>query len=130
MDIIDLNHQKITESTFSFPEFVVAWKNQFIPSAHFWDTVNFRVLWPEWPHHFWPCPPKRFLLSIFVNLYQHIKNQFILSVQKPYNLIGWVHFGLYLRNKIFPKYRICWGTQQILKIYWTSSVKSNNKIFL
>ena len=27
-------------------------KNQFIPSVHFWDTVNFRVLWPDWPHPF------------------------------------------------------------------------------
>ena len=31
----------------------------------------------------------------------------------PYWLIG-EHFGLYLRNKIFPKYRICAGTQQVI----------------
>ena len=32
--------------------------------------------------HFWLCPPKKFFdqLLIFVNLYQHAENQFILSV--------------------------------------------------
>ena len=27
-------------------------KNHFIPSFYFWDTVNFRVPWPDWPHPF------------------------------------------------------------------------------
>ena len=36
MTIFDQAHPKITESTFSFPEFVPA-NNQFIPSVHFWD---------------------------------------------------------------------------------------------
>ena len=36
---------------------------------------------------------------------------------KSCNLIGWEYFGLHLRNKIFPKYRICAGTQQIIKIF-------------
>ena len=34
-------------------------------------------------------------------------------VKKSCNLISWEHFGLYLLNKIFPKYRICAETQQI-----------------
>ena len=42
-----------------------------------------------------------------MNLYQH----------GICNLIGWEDFGLYLRNKIFPKYRICSGTQQMIKIF-------------
>ena len=31
--------------------------------------------------------------------------------------MDWEHSGLYLRNKIFPKYRICAGTQQIKNIF-------------
>ena len=27
-------------------------RNQFIPSIHSWDTVNFRVMWPDWPYPF------------------------------------------------------------------------------
>ena len=33
------------------------------------------------------------------------------------NLTGWEHFGLHLRNRIFPKHRICAGTQQIINIF-------------
>ena len=32
----------------------------------------------------------------------------------PNNLIGWENFCLYLRNKNFPKYGICAGTEQII----------------
>ena len=54
-------------------------KNQFIPSTHSWDTVNFRVLWPDWPHPFLVTPIQNFFdqLLIYVNLYQHAKNQAI-----------------------------------------------------
>ena len=60
-------------------------KNQFIPSAHFWDTVNFRVPWPDWSHPFLNMPtPKIFKhLLICMNLYQHAKNQFIPFVHPP-----------------------------------------------
>ena len=37
----------------------------------------------------------------------------IWFIKKSYNLIGWEHFGPYLINKNFPKYRICAGTWQI-----------------
>ena len=30
---------------------------------HFHDTVNFWVLWPDWPHPFSPCQTKYFLVS-------------------------------------------------------------------
>ena len=52
MAIFALAHPKIIDSTFSFPELVPAWKNHFIPSVHFWDTVSFRVPWPDRPHPF------------------------------------------------------------------------------
>ena len=54
-------------------------KNQFIPSTHSWDTVNFRVLWPGWPHPSLTMPTPKFFdqLLIYVNLCQHVKNQAI-----------------------------------------------------
>ena len=50
-------------------------KNQFIPSIHSWDTVNFRVLWPDWPHPFLTTHIQNFFdqLLIHLNLYQHAK---------------------------------------------------------
>ena len=46
------------------------------------ETANFRVLWPHWPHPFLTMPTQKIFdqLLIFVNLYQHAKNQFIPSV--------------------------------------------------
>ena len=62
-------------------------KNRFIWSVYFWDTVNFRVPWPDKPHPFLTMPTQKFFdqLLIFVNLYQHAKKQFfhlfILEIQ-------------------------------------------------
>ena len=57
-------------------------KNQFIPSFHSSDTVNFRVLSSDWPHAFLTMLTSKIFnhLLICVNLYQHGKNQFIPSV--------------------------------------------------
>ena len=53
MTISDHDYPKITESSFSFPEFVSACqKNQFIFSVNFWDTANFRVQKPDCSHPF------------------------------------------------------------------------------
>ena len=54
-------------------------KNQFIPSTHSWDRVNFRVLQPGWPHPSLTMPTPKFFdqLLIYVNLSQHVKNQAI-----------------------------------------------------
>ena len=46
MTIFYQAHQKIIKSTFSFPEFAPAWKNDFIPPVHFWAP------WPDWSHPF------------------------------------------------------------------------------
>ena len=74
MTIFDHALPKITESTLSFPEFVPACKNQFIPSVQFWDAVNFKVLWPYWSQPFLTKPTQYIFdqLLIFVNLYQKI----------------------------------------------------------
>ena len=34
-----------------------------------------------------------------------------------------ISFGLYLRHKIFPKYRTCTGTQQIISIFIIEQIK-------
>ena len=50
-------YPNIIKVTFSFPEFVAACKR--ISLIHLFiidDTVNSRVLWPEWPHQFLTMP--------------------------------------------------------------------------
>ena len=46
------------------------------------ETTNFRVPRADWPHPFLTMPTQKYFdeLLIFVNLYQHAKNQFIPSV--------------------------------------------------
>ena len=41
----------------------------------------------------------------------------IWLIKKSCNLIGWEHFGTYLRNKDPPKYGICTGAQEIIKVF-------------
>ena len=85
--------------------------------------------------HFWPGPPKshwnNFLFSwicttmqkiifwptfmwICINMQKiRLLHWFVLEIwliKKSCNLIGWEHFGPYLRNQNFPKYGICAGT--------------------
>ena len=76
MPIFDQAQPKIIETTFSFPEFAPSCK-KFIPPIHSWDTANFRVLWPDWPHPFLTMPTQKKIdqLLIYVNFYQHAKNQ-------------------------------------------------------
>ena len=54
-------------------------EKKFITSTHSWDTVNFRVLWPGWPHPSLAMPTRKLFdqLLIYVNLCQHVKNQAI-----------------------------------------------------
>ena len=70
----------LIESTFSFPEFVTAWKTSLIPSVHFLDNV--RVPWPDWPHPFLTLLiPKIFNhLLICAKFYRHAKNQSTPSI--------------------------------------------------
>ena len=43
---------------------------------------------------------------------------------KSWNLIGCDHFGLYLRNKIFIKYRICAATQQLIQNFIKEQIQT------
>ena len=57
-------------------------KNQFIPSVHSSDKVNFRVQSPDWPHPFFTMLTSKIFnhLLICVKLYQHAKNQLVRLV--------------------------------------------------
>ena len=52
-------------------------KNLLIPSVHSSDTINFRFQRPDWPHPFLNMPNQKIFnqLLIFMNLYQHAKNE-------------------------------------------------------
>ena len=65
----DHAHPKMIEIIFTFPEFHQYAKTRFIPSIHSWDTVNFRVPWPDWPHTFLTTPTSKVFdqLLIYVN---------------------------------------------------------------
>ena len=130
MAIFDFAKPKITESTFTFPEFIPLYKKSVYFVWSFWDAVNFRVPWPDWPHPFLTMPTQKTFdqLLIFVNLYQHAKNQaislFILEIwliEKSRNLIGWEHVNPYLRNKDFPKYGICAETENNINFHYRTN---------
>ena len=97
--------QKSVKSLLSFLNLQQQTKNQFILSIHSWDTVSFRVTWPDWLHP---------LVWIYINIQKiRLFHWFVLEIwliRKSCNLIGWEHFGSYLRNQNLPKYGICAGT--------------------
>ena len=41
-------------------------KNQFVPSVHFRDILNFRVAWPDWPHPFLTMPTQKFVDQLLI----------------------------------------------------------------
>ena len=57
-------------------------QNKLIPSAYYRDTVNFRVLRPDWPDPFLTMPKQKIFdqLLVFMNLYQHAKNYAVSSI--------------------------------------------------
>ena len=137
MAIFDQTHPKIIELTLSIAEFAPAWKNQFIPSGHFWDTVNFRVLWPDWPNSILTLPTQKFFdqLLVFENLYQHAKNQFIPSVHSS----GTVNFRvpspdlshpflIMFTLKIFNHLKICVNLYHHAKNQLILSVLSGDRV--
>ena len=59
--------------------------------------------------HLWPRPTQKFWLTF--NLCQFVSTG---KNSGYFTDLFWEHFCPYLRNKNFPKYRICAGTQQII----------------
>ena len=81
-------------------------KNQFTPSVHFSDAINFKVSSHDWPHPFLTmATPKTFNL-ICMKLYQHAKNKLIPldnSILESSNQIG--HTNI-LQMRMFPTIRL------------------------
>ena len=111
-------------------------KNQLVPSVLSWDTINFRFQRPDWPHSFLTMPHQKLFNRLFVNLYQYAKNEAVLSIcwintLKSCNLNGWGYFGLYLRNNIFLKQKICRGTANNINFHYrANSGKATDQISL
>ena len=133
MSIFDHAHQKTIESTFSFPESVPTYKNQFIPLVYFGDRANFIVPWPDLPHLFFLTMPTQKMfdqLLIFVNLDQHAKNQlFHLFIPQIVNFgvpsRDWPHPDLTKPSpKIFNHLLICMNLYQHVKNLLIPSVHS------
>ena len=85
-------------------------KIQFIPSVITWDTVNVRVLSPDWLHPFFTTPTPNIFnhLLICANSYQYAKNQFIWSIHswdksilKSMDQIGHTHIATLPNQKNF-----------------------------
>ena len=83
MPIFDQAYPKITEITFSVPEFAPAHKKSVHSICSFLSTVNFRVLWPDRSHPVLIIPTQTFFdqLLVYATLYQHAKNQAISLVR-------------------------------------------------
>ena len=103
-------------------------KNQFIPSVHFWDKVNFRVPWPDWSHPFFTVPTQKIFdqLLVFANLYQHAKKSFTSSVHSSYTVNfrvlqpDWPHsFLIMLTTKSFNHLLICMNFCRQAKNWFT-----------
>ena len=117
----------------SFLNFYQHTKNQFITLIPIWDKANFSVLRPERSRPFLTMLTPIFFnqLLIFINLYYHAKNQAFSSFCsgdivnfKILQSVGRDHFGPYLRNQIFPKYRI---NARIQRIIWTFFIELMTK---
>ena len=78
-------------------------KNKLIPSVHSWDTVKFRVHWPDCPHPFFTIP-------------NHKNSNQLLSLSICINMKRWGYFtDLYKRNSWF-KYPSIWFAE-IISVY-------------
>ena len=102
--IFDYAHQKIFDQLLIFVNLYQHAKNQFIPSVHSSDTVNFKVPSHDWPHPVLTMPtPKTFKL-IFMKLYQYAKNKLIPlvnSILESSNQIGHINM---LKMRLFHQF--------------------------
>ena len=118
--------QKSLKELLSLLNFHQHAKNQFIPSNHSLDTVNFKVSWTDWPHPFLTKPiPQKFLINFWF-MWICIKMQkirlfhlFVLEtwrIKKFCNMIGREHLGPCLKNKHF--YEIMRGGGGGIHVFW------------
>ena len=134
-------HPKIIEITFSFPEFAPARKKLVHSINSFMRyTVSFRVMWPSWPHPSLTMHNPQFFdqLLIYVNLYQHVKNQAISlicsgdKVDKKILQSDWLRaFWPISQEQTFSQiWDMCRNTANNVNFHHRSnSVKCNDHIF-
>ena len=86
-----------------------------IPSVSSSETVNFRVMSPDWPHPVLTLPSTKIFKHILIcmNLYQHEKNHLIPSVHSSDR----VNFGVHRSNwphpfLTMPNQKICVNLHQ------------------
>ena len=85
-------------------------KNQLIPSAHSWDTVNFKVQRPDWSHPFLSMPNQKIFhqLLIFVNLYQEAKNHWLRAFWPTHAFLsGLSHIAIIVLRYILCLVYLC-----------------------
>ena len=114
-------------------------KNQFIPSIHFWDKINFRVLWTNWSHPFLTLPTQKIfdLILIYVNLYQHAKKSgYFIDLFRTYSSLKnpaiWLRtFWLSSQEPKFSQiWDFCRNTAKNINFHYrTNFVKINPKFF-
>ena len=116
MAIFDHAHPKIIEQIFSFPDLYQHAENQFILSVNFWDTVNFKVLSPQWPDLFLTMnTPKIFKAPLnFCRSVSTCKKTVILSVHSKHLLIS---INLYQHAK-FTKFHLSWNYCRYKRLKW------------
>ena len=75
-------HPKITEATFRFAKFVKAYKKSVLSQLFILDIQPIlESPWPDWPNPLLAMPTPIFDQNvIFLNFYQHAKNQALSSV--------------------------------------------------
>ena len=98
-------------------------KYQFLPSVNFWDKVNFRVLWPDWPRPFLTMSTQKNFdyLLIYVNLYQHAKNQTILLICSGDMAHQKILQSDWLKTfwPISQGQKMCWNTANNISFHYT-----------
>ena len=116
--IFDHAHPKIIERTFSFSEFSPACKK--ISSSHQFILEIQSILesCDQTGHTYFH---QLMIMWICINMQKiRLFHWFVLEIwliKKSCNLTSWEYFGPYLRNKNFPKYGICAGSQQMILIF-------------
>ena len=99
--------------------------SSFHPFILDWDTVNFRVQWPDWPHPFLTILNQK-IFDQFFNLCEFVstckKPGYFIDLFWKYdwlNLIGWENFGPYLKNKKFSQiWDLCRNTAKNIYFHY------------
>ena len=122
----DHANPKIIEVTFSFPEFVTVCKKSFYSTISFLRNTDTFQCGDQTGHTDFEQTHTQILnkLLIFVDFFQHAKNQDILSIcsgdivdlkilKSDRLRVFWPN----LMNQIFPRNEIRAGTEQIIQIF-------------